>query len=194
MRVQSSNDTQKLVLEATGNLLEALKKRDKDAAIVCHHDEDIKAFTKLQLPKDLTDLKEEWFVFDCGNKAFKSNIPGGKSRLIKGCIMIASNMEPKRLLEKANLNLDRLGINMKYKRLPIMDTKHNLHLLMCPNGLYFPALKKIYNEVLKRARAVMIEKDGDKYPRYSYDPDLLLKYDVVRDFADHALWVRKHLD
>ena len=52
-------------------------------------------------------------------------------------------------------------------------------------------MKKICDEVLKRARAVMIEKDGDKYPRYSYDPDLLPKYDVVRDFADHAPWVTR---
>ena len=59
MRVKSSSDTQKMVLETIGGMLEALKKRDKDAAIVCHQDEDIKAFTKLQLPKDLEDLKEE---------------------------------------------------------------------------------------------------------------------------------------
>ena len=57
--MKSSSDTQKMVLETIGGLLEALKKRDKDAAIVCHQDEDIKAFTKLQLPKDLEDLKEE---------------------------------------------------------------------------------------------------------------------------------------
>ena len=45
MRVKSSNDTEKMVLETTGGMLEALKKRDTDAAIVCHHNEDIKAFT-----------------------------------------------------------------------------------------------------------------------------------------------------
>ena len=108
--------------------------------------------------------------------------------------MIASNMEPERLVEKSELNLNRLGISMKYKKLQIMDTKHNLHLLMCPNGLYLPALKKICDDVLKRARAVMIEKDRDKYPTYIHDPDLLPKYNVVRDFAANAPWVSKRKD
>ena len=194
MRVKSSTDTQQMVLETVGGLLEAIKKRDKDAAIVCHHDEDIKAFTKLQLPKDLEDLKEEWLVFDCGNRAFKSNIPAGKSRLIKGCIMVASNMEPDRLAEKSELNLDRLGIVMKQKKLQIMETKHNLHLLMCPNGLYLPALKKIIDEVLKKARAVMMEKDIARYPRYKYDIDLVPQYEVIRDFAANAPWVNRGKD
>ena len=57
MRVQSSNNTQNSVLENTGDLLEKLKKRDKDTVIVSHHDDNIRAYTKLQLPKDLKDLK-----------------------------------------------------------------------------------------------------------------------------------------
>ena len=103
MRVPSTNDTQKCVQDRVGDILGILKQRDEKAAIVCHHDEDVMAFTKLQLPKDLTDLKEEWLVFECNNKAFKSNIPAGKSRLIRGNIMIASDMEPKHLQEKMEL-------------------------------------------------------------------------------------------
>ena len=136
----------------------------------------------------MEDLKEEWLAFDCGNKAFKSNIPAGKSRLIKGCVMVASNMEPERLAEKSELNLDRLGISMKYKKLQIMETKHNLHILMCPNGLYLPALKKIIDDVLKKARATMIEKDSNRYPPYMYGANLLPKYDIIRDFAANAPW------
>jgi hypothetical protein len=140
-----------------------LKKRDKDAAIVYHHNEDTKAFIKLQLPKDPEDLKEEWLVFDCGNTAFKSNIPAGKSRLIKGCIMIASNMEPERLAKKSELNPDRLGIRMKYKKLQIMDTKHMFCLLVCPNGLYLTAPDNICSDMLKNVQAMMIEKDSDTW-------------------------------
>ena len=88
-------------------------------------------------------------------------------------------MEPDRLAEKSELNLDRLGIVMKQKKLQIMETKHNLHLLMCPNGLYLPALKKIIDEVLKKARAVMMEKDIARYPRYKYDIDLVPQYEVI---------------
>ena len=62
MRVQSPINIQKMMLENTGDMLEELKKRDKD--MTCHHDEDLKAFTKLQLPKDLEDLNEDWLIFD----------------------------------------------------------------------------------------------------------------------------------
>ena len=48
---------------------------------------------------------------------------------------------------------------MKYKKVQIMDTKHNLHLFMCPNRLYVPALKGICNNALKKACVMMIEKD-----------------------------------
>ena len=58
MRVQSSNDTHKMVLENIGYLLKVLKKKNKDA----NNDEHIKAFTKLQLSNDLEDLKEEWHL------------------------------------------------------------------------------------------------------------------------------------
>ena len=124
-------------------------------------------------------------------KRVKSNLPAGKKRLINGCIMIASKMEPGRLVEKSELNINWLGISMKYKKLQIMETKHNLRLFMCPNGLYFLSLEKICNEVLKKARTVMVAKDNDTYPLYMYDPDLLPKYDVIQDFAMNAPWVTK---
>ena len=44
---------------------------------------------------------------------------------------------------------------MKYKKLHIMETKYTFHLPMCPNGLYTSSIKKIYNEVLKKAHVVI---------------------------------------
>ena len=75
-----------------------------------------------------------------------------------------------------------------------MDTEHNLHLLMCPNRLHLPILKRICNKVLTTARVVMIEKDRDKYPTYMYELDSLLKYDAVRCFVANAPWVNKGKD
>ena len=119
-----------------GDLLVEIRKRDDKAAIVCYQNEDTMAFTKMQLPKELEDLKDEWMVFDCKNRAFKSNIPAGKSCLIKGNIMIVSDMEPEKLVEKMELGLDRLNIELKVKSLQIMETKHNLHLLGCANSMH----------------------------------------------------------
>ena len=138
-------------MDRVGDLINVLKKKDEHVAIVNQSNEEQKAYTKAQLPAELEDFKDEWASFDCRNKLFLSKIPAGKTRTFKGSMLIASMWETKKLIHKTELSVEKIGFSIQYKVLQYVNTKHNPHIMCCPNSMYLPAVTKQLRAVLKEA-------------------------------------------
>ena len=106
MKIMSSNDAQGSVGQKMGDIMVKMQERDNNFAFINIRDNEVLAYSRQQIPKELKDLKDEWMHFAGGNKSFRNNIPSGKLQRIKGTFYIATMWDPKRLVENTDLNLD----------------------------------------------------------------------------------------
>ena len=105
------------VVESVGNILTVLHTRDPTVAVVSAKDQDTVAHTRQQIPPDPEDLIDDWMHFDHKNTAFRDTVPEGKTRTFRGTMMIGTNWEPKRLINKTELAMDKIGVTLSYNEI-----------------------------------------------------------------------------
>ena len=136
-------------------MITVLKKKDDSVVIVNHSNEDQKAFTREQLPGDLDDFKEKWTFFDYKNSAFINKVQPGKTRTLKGSMIVATMWEIKKLISRTELAAQKTGFTLSYKELQYVNTRHELHITGTANGFHLPAVTEEVREILKEATGDM---------------------------------------
>ena len=95
--------------------------------------------------------------------------------------------ETKKLIHKTELSVEKIGFTLSYKVLQYVNTKHDLHIVCCPNSMYLPAVTKQLRAVLKEA-AVDMSLHPDRFPPAIFGEDCIAEFDVIKDYAPNAPW------
>ena len=193
LKIHPSPNNQTMVMKCFGDLLDILHKKDDAVAIVNHSTNVEMAFNRSQLPGDLDDFKEDWVKFDCNNKVFINKVPAGKTRQIKGSMLIASNWDMKKLIERTELSLSNIGFTLSYKELQYVETKHDLHITGCVNSLYLPAAAAEVKAILREA-AFEMSLHPDKYSPIIYGEDRIAEFCLIKEYAENGPWVTRDKD
>ena len=193
LKIPLSEDNQLMVMNRFGDLISIVKKKDNSVAIVNHSNEDQKVFTREQLPADLDDFKEEWTFFDCKNSAFINKVSAGKTRQIKGSMMVATMWEIKKLISRTELGTTKIGFTLSYKELQYVNTRHQLHITGCVNSLYLPSATDELHEILKEA-AMDMSLHPEQFPPAIFGENRIAEFCMIKEYAENGPWHTREKD
>lgn len=182
------------IIDVMGDTLTILRDKDDEVAILNASDETTPAFTKTQLPK-LSTFADEWvhFVGDV-NKLFKDNIPNGKARTYNAVLMIGSQWDPTKLLEKTVIDLQSINVDLTYKKVQELHTERFIAILGAYNNLDEQGVKHIVHEMLVEGANMMLADKTEHYTPLIWGPEHIPDFEIWRGYIKNAPWVERAKD
>ena len=108
-------------------------------------------------------------------------------------MLIVSMWETKKLINKTELSVKKIGFTLSYKVLQHVNTKHDLHIVCTANSMYLPAVRKQLHAVLKEA-AVDMSLHPEIFAQAIFGEEFIADFNVVKDYAPDAPWCTREKD